>query len=167
MKARFTDSQIADFLRRSYFVVDGLWFMKTEEKHGFDEAMDQDEAVWEVMAKIQARKARQLLGIEGDTVEDLVRAFQLKLAAEGYEFSVEYSEDEVKLLIGVCPWYEVLKSSGRSHIAETIADRICAREFAGWTKEFSTGITFEITDRLCVSSDKCRYCRMIFKKSST
>ena len=31
MAEEFTDAQIADFLRRSYFVVDGLWFVKIEE----------------------------------------------------------------------------------------------------------------------------------------
>ena len=68
MKPDFTDAQIADFLRRSYFVVDGLWFVKTEEKRGFDEAMQLDEAVWEIMSKVQARKAKSLLAIKNGSL---------------------------------------------------------------------------------------------------
>ncbi len=34
------DKQVADFFRRSYTAVDGLWFMKAEEKHGFEAALE-------------------------------------------------------------------------------------------------------------------------------
>ena len=163
MKEQFTDAQITDFLRRSYFVVDGLWFVKTETQHGFEEAMEQDEAVWKVMSKVQARKAREMLGITGGSLDDLARAFQLKLSAEGYDFEVESSDIEVRLNVRVCPWYEVLKSSGRTHIAQIIAERICAREFSGWASEFSPSIEFQILGRLCVESDSCCQCGMVFR----
>ncbi len=163
MAEQFTDSQIADFLRRSYFVVDGLWFVKIEERHGFDEAMALDEEVWDVMSKIQARKARALLRIEGDSVEDLARAFQLKLAGEGHEYEIKVSQAEAVLTVRVCPWYEILKSSGRTRIAEVIADRICKREFGGWAKEFGPGIEVAFEERLCVESDGCDTCRIVFR----
>lgn len=164
MKPDFTDAQIADFLRRSYFVVDGLWFVKTEEKRGFDEAMQLDEAVWEIMSKVQARKAKSLLAIKNGSLRELSRAFQLKLIAEGYDFDVEEHDGGVRLTVRVCPWYEVLKSSGRTAIAQSIAERICAREFAGWTREFDAGIEFEILKRLCVESDNCCECVMEFRQ---
>ena len=65
MKEQFTDAQIADLLRRSYFVVDGLWFVKTEEKHGFEEAMDLDQAVWDPNAD-RAIKAHYSLRKRGN-----------------------------------------------------------------------------------------------------
>ena len=164
MREKFTDAQIADFLRRSYFAIDGLWFVKTEERRGFDEALDMDESVWDVMSKLQVRKAKAVLGITCGSLADLAKAFQLKLAAEGYEFDVEDAGDRVELNVRVCPWYEILKSSDRTSIAETIAERICAREFAGWIREFSPGIEFEILQRLCVESDGCESCRMLFRQ---
>lgn len=163
VKETFTDAQIAEFLRRSYFVVDGLWFVKTEEKYGFDEAMALDEAVWEVMSKVQARKAREVMGITGSSLADLVRCFQLKFAAEGYDFELESGDDEARLTVTLCPWYEILKSSKRTAIAETIADRICAREFAGWAREFG-GLELEFQGRLCVESERCSNCRIIFRR---
>lgn len=164
MKEQFTDTQIADFLRRSYFVVDGLWFVKTEELRGFEEAMGLDEAVWDVMSKVQARKAKAMLGIDGDSLDDLARAFQLKFAAEGYDYDIERADDEIRLIVRTCPWYEILKSSNRTAIAETIVDRICMREFAGWVREFSPRIEFEMHGRLCVSSDACSTCEFAFHK---
>ena len=162
MKQQFTDAQIADFLRRSYFVVDGMWFIKTEEKRGFDEAMELDAAVWDVISKVQARKARDVLGITGTSVQDLARAFELKLACEGHDYEIEATDNEARITIGMCPWYEMLKSSGRTDIARVIAERICAREFAGWIREFSPDIDFAIEGRLCVPEDACEQCTLVF-----
>jgi len=141
-----------------------LWFIMAEQERGFDEAMDLDEAVWGVMSKVQARRAKEVLRIEGNSIQDLARAFQLKLASEGYDFEVESTGGEVTIIVRTCPWYEILKSSGRMEIAEEIADRICAKEFAGWIREFSPEIEFQILNRLCVESDGCADCRMTFRR---
>ncbi|NLE90228.1 MAG: hypothetical protein GX602_04765, partial [Dehalococcoidales bacterium] len=50
-----SDRQISQYLQRSYEAVDGLWFMKVEEKLGFDTALEIDGEVWKVLPKIQAR----------------------------------------------------------------------------------------------------------------
>ncbi|MCJ7722279.1 DUF6125 family protein, partial [Candidatus Bathyarchaeota archaeon] len=59
-----SSQQVADFFNRSYKAVDGLWFMKVEEKYGFDAALELDNEVWKVMAKIQARKIKSFLGLK-------------------------------------------------------------------------------------------------------
>src|SRR3990172_679654 len=111
---QFDDKIVADFLRRSYFAVDGLWFVRVEAEHLLEEALRLDEQVWRVMPKIQARKARELLGVEGRTLADLVQCFGLKFAAEGYEHEVHWpSESEVEFVVSACPWYAVLSHSGR------------------------------------------------------
>ena len=61
MKDTTDPNILVEYLRRSYFVVDGLWFVKTEETSSFDHALDLDEEVWRILAKIQTRKARELL----------------------------------------------------------------------------------------------------------
>ena len=53
-----TDVQIAEYYHRSFSVVDGLWFMKIEERYGFEAALDIDSEVWKVVPKIQARKLK-------------------------------------------------------------------------------------------------------------
>jgi len=164
MREHFPDAQIADFLRRSYFAVDGLWFVESEERHGFEEAMAVDEAVWDVMSKVQARKAKSVLGISDGSLQDLSRAFQLKLSAEGHDYDVQVADDELTLTVNLCPWFEILKSSGRTRIAETISDRICAREYQGWAREFGPGIRMEFDGRLCVEREQCERCIIRFRR---
>jgi predicted ArsR family transcriptional regulator len=130
--------------------------MKVEEKHSFNEALDLDEAVWKVMPKIQARKARQLLGVEGNTLQDLARCFEMKFAAEDYEYEIRWpSEHEVEIIVHQCPWYDVITRTGREAIAKNIADTICVNEYLGWTKEFSEEIGFALEKRICSGDGKC------------
>ncbi len=64
------DKALIEYLRRSYTAVDGLWFVMVEEAYGFQQALELDEQVWEILPKIQARQARQVLGITGNSCDD-------------------------------------------------------------------------------------------------
>ena len=48
-----TDQQATEYFHRSFTAVDGLWFMKVEEKHGFDATLEIDNEVWKALARIQ------------------------------------------------------------------------------------------------------------------
>ncbi len=153
----FEERIIADYLRRSYFAADGLWFVKAEERLGFDEALRLDVEVWRVLAKIQARKARELLGIEGRTLGDLVAALRLKFAAEGYDFSVaSQAPGRAEIEIAGCPWVELLRRSGREHLAARVADAACPADLGAWAREFDPGITVSFAGRICDGGGTCR-----------
>jgi len=155
------DRMISEYLRRSYFAVDGLWFMKVEERLDLDEALRLDTVVWGILGKIQARKARELLKIEGRTVADLVAALQLKWAAEQYTPAiVAQSENRIEVEITACPWIELLHKSGREDLAARIADAICTTEYAAWAREFDSGIRVSFPERMC---DACAACRLILE----
>ncbi|MFP4249597.1 MAG: DUF6125 family protein [Armatimonadota bacterium] len=161
--------KIVEMLRRSYFAVDGLWFVLLEEDEGLERAMTLDERVWQVMPKIQARKARELLGADENTPGALVRCMALKLAAEGHRYDVSFTNPtEAAIVISQCPWRDVLESSGREQLGPEIADRICAREAAGWAAEFSPDdgpeIVAEMPEAICREGGRCRY---VFRLSNT
>ncbi len=150
--------EIIEMLRRSYFAVDGLWFVMIEEDDGPARAMELDERVWRVMPKIQARKARQLLGCDGDSPADVVRCMALKFAAEGHEHEVRVtSPDEAEIVGTECPWREALESAGRVHLGPEIADRVCATEGAMWASEFGADIEFRLAEAICHGGECCRF----------
>jgi len=60
-----TDGQVARYFHRCYTAADGLWFMKVEEKYGFDAALDIDNEVWKVLPKIQPRMLKPMVKTEG------------------------------------------------------------------------------------------------------
>ena len=142
---------LTDYLRRSYFAVDGLWFSMVEKETSFEEALALDEQVWAVLAKIQARKAKELLHIEGGSIADLQKSLEVKLQAEEYGYTVEeIGQDRLLLHVHHCPWYALMKKSGREHLAGKMADVICTRELQVWADELAQGM------KLCISSQRCR-----------
>lgn len=149
---------IIEFLRRSYFAVDGLWFVVCEEALGYDEAMRLDELVWKVMPKIQARKARELLALDGDPLSDLASGLALKFAAEDYGYLARPSPPgTLRLCVDHCPWKAAIQKAGRDQIMPDICSRICHPEMTTWGKMFSEDITFEMETRGCDGEAPCAF----------
>ncbi len=140
------DQALIEYLRRSYTATDGLWFMVAEEAHDFEHALALDEQVWQILPKIQARKAREVLGITGNSVADLTACFSLKLKADGHEFHVEQLPDGTEFVITRCQWRELLRKSGREHLEKRISGVIWPAELAGWCREFGDEFEFEYLD---------------------
>ena len=158
----FDDRSLIEFLRRSYFVTDGLWFVKVEEAHGYDDAIRLDEHVWEVVPKIQARKAVEILKLKGDSLAEMALCLELKFASEGHAYRVaENSADRVVVEITECPWLEALRKSGRGGLALDVCNRICLREAVVWAAEFDTELSVEFEERL---SDGGSMCRLVFSR---
>ena len=156
------DDNLLEMLRRSYFAVDGLWFVMLEEEDCLERAMEVDERVWEIMPKIQARKARELLGIDGHPTADLVRCLALKLSAEGHTYERRSTNPQhAEIVVTKCPWRNVLESAGRTHLGPEIADRICSTEAAVWAREFSPeggpAIEATLVESICHRADRCRF----------
>ena len=151
----FEDRILAEYLRHVYRAADGLWFVKVEEAMGFEQALELDRRVWEVLAKIQARKARELLNCRGNSAEGLAQCFALKLTADGHTFEVAVECGTVRLVVERCPWLELLRKSKREHIALQVAETICLLEGRMWCQEFGGEYEFEMPLMACASGERC------------
>ena len=151
-----TDKQIAEYFHRCYKTVDGLWFMKVEEKDGFDTTLEIDDEVWKVMPKIQARKFKSFCNLDKG-IDALLECFTTKLHLEGFKFNVEKlnSEKGFKIIINECPWHNAMIKSGREHLSGKIGSRICSTEYFVWAKEFGDDIQFDLESQLCNGSQSC------------
>ena len=78
---KLSDKDISSYFQRSYTAVDGLWFMKVEERDGFEETLDVDDEVWKIMAKIQARTLKSFSRLEHG-VDALFECLTTKLSLE-------------------------------------------------------------------------------------
>lgn len=151
-----SDERASPFFRRSFRAVDGLWFMKAEERLGFDAALEIDVEVWKVMPKIQARMMKAMTGKERG-LEALIECLTTKLGWEGYAYeAVRGSNDQgFEMLIRECPWHRLLVKSGREALGERVGVRICGTEYSVWASEFGEGIRFELGDTICQGSPSC------------
>lgn len=153
---QLTDTQIADYFHRSYKTVDGLWFMKIEEKYGFDAALDIDDEVWKVVPKIQARKLKAMAGLP-DGLDALFECFTTKLTLEGFTFAADKNPDAngFAVTITACPWFDLMARAKRTHLAGDIGTRICNTEYSVWAAEFGQDITFRLGRQICHGCDAC------------
>lgn len=147
-------SQVADFFRRSYTAVDGLWFVKVEEKYGFDAALDLDDEVWKVFPKIQARMLKDMTGLNSG-LEALRRCLATKLSMEGFQFDTSPAGDRFMVSISRCPWHDAMVKSGRVALSGKVGTRICGTEYTVWAAEFGSGIRFQRKSEICNGASRC------------
>lgn len=150
---RMTDKQIAEYFHKSYTAVDGLWFMKVEEKYGFEAALQMDEEVWRVLPKIQARMLKAMMGLEKG-MDGLFQATMTRLSLEGFEFEPEKDEGGFEVHISRCPWHDLMVKSGRESLSGKVGDLICGLENEVWASEFGD-ITFKRDAQICKGEGKC------------
>ena len=141
---------------RCFTAVDGLWFMKLEERYGFDTALEIDNDVWKVMPKIQARMLKSM-GKPGNGIEALLDCFTFKLRVEGFTFETEKMENKrgFRVIIEKCPWHDMLVNAGRENVSAKIGTTICNTDGSAWASEFGDDIKFEIESQLCSGSKLC------------
>ncbi len=151
-----TAEQIEEYFYRSYTRVDGLWFVLTEQRQGFDTALAIDEAVWRVMPKIQARLLQEQLSLARDAA-GLARALKAKLALDRYEFVFGVTTAGFNITLSKCPWHDLILRSGRGHIAEKIGGAICGVEFPAFAHEFDCVCSCPPDQRLCRDGAKCQF----------
>lgn len=158
---KFTDRDKAEYFHRSYKSVDGLWFLKTEEKYDFETALEIDRTVWEIMPKIQARFLKKKLGVDKG-IDALIECFSKKLELDGFEFRKKKSVSEdsnighIDFVLSRCPWHDILIKSKREHLSDKIGGIICGTECKVWASEFGPGITFSFEEkRICRGHSSC------------
>lgn len=153
---QLNDKQISEFYYRSYTAVDGLWFMKVEEKYGFSAALEIDDEVWKVLPKIQSRMLK-FMGNMGNGMEALLECFATKLTLDGFTFKVERTGDDsgFRVIIERCPWLDLMVKSGRENLSEKVGTLICNTEYSVWASEFDDNICFELQAQICKGSQFC------------
>jgi hypothetical protein len=149
-----TPDEIRQYLLRSYTAVDGLWFVKTEQRFGFDAALDIDAEVWKVMPKIQARLIRAFTGAK-DGIPGLAACFAEKLSIDGFSCQALERPGVLEIRVSVCPWHEKMVRSGRTHLAARVGNRICPLEYSAWAEEFGCVFCFGGGGKICEGAEAC------------
>jgi len=148
---------IADYLRKCFVSVDGLWFMKAEEDAGFEKALELDIEVWKVLPKIEARTVQELLGL-GKGIEALRQALEFKLSAEDSRFELSsLGTDGFTLDVHDYSWVAHIKKANREQYLARISESICSLEFDNFALEFGFDISIEHDRSCCCSKGSCRF----------
>jgi hypothetical protein len=146
--------QIIEYFHRCYKAVDGLWFMKVEEKIGFDSALAVDQEVWKVMPKIQARMIKSMLNLNNGS-DALFKGLKTKLELDGFKFTAEKNENGFRITITDCPWHNLMIKSGREELSGFVGSTICGTEYQVWVSEFDGTMHFKLKSQKCKQAKSC------------
>jgi len=146
--------QIVEYFHRCYQAVDGLWFIKVEEKIGFGAALEVDHEVWKVMPKIQARMIKSMLKLNNGS-DALTKGLATKLELEGFKFKVEKNRDGFRIIVKDCPWHDLMIKSGREKLSGIVGTTICNTEYPIWVSEFGGKMNFKLKSQKCKNSECC------------
>jgi hypothetical protein len=156
---KIPDKDRSEYYHRCYKAVDGLWFVKAEDKFNFEDALELDLGVWKVMPKIQARFIKKKLGKDSG-LDDLMDCLSQKLLLDEFKFEVNKNKDNEKTIgiefkISTCPWHDILIKSKREHFSDQIGGIICGEEYKVWAQEFGEDIRFSFGDTRICRGDAC------------
>ncbi len=153
---RLTEKEIAEYFHRSYTAVDGLWFMKVEERLGFEAALQIDAEVWKVLPKIQARMLKAAACLDKG-MDGLRQAISVRLEIEGFDFETETFDDELRIFVTKCPWHDMMVKSNRKGLSGRVGDLICDLENSVWASELGN-FAFERNAKICQGDERCVLC---------
>ena len=104
------------FFEKNFFTLDGLWIIEIENETDWETALKVDIIVWQKLYKIIFRRVKRYLGIETNTIKDLVDILSFCWSCEGYTYKVVKCEkNEAILHILSCPYKSAMDRNPERH----------------------------------------------------
>nr|MDO8112259.1 DUF6125 family protein [Candidatus Sigynarchaeota archaeon] len=123
------DSDERETLYSALFqILDGLWFMKTEEQFGFDKALQIDRDVWKIFGQKEAQRLvkyyqdKGILKKNDSPVKALEMLLVKSLFNKTLKFHIEKTGEELFFWVDDCKTLAGMKKVGRP---ETQASTVC------------------------------------------
>lgn len=104
--------QYLQFLLWHYRVVDGFWFLFTEEDRGRPEAEHRNEQVWERVSALAARELRSQFDIREAGLHGFVKMLRLYPWTILLGYEIQEAPDEVVVTVSKCATQEARRRRG-------------------------------------------------------
>lgn len=143
------------FMSQALIALDGLWFMNVLDELGPERTLELDIKIIGAHVKIAARLWRQVMGSDGESIEDKVGVFQSHAYLFGHDYEIFTDGESVTMRLHRCGIYENLKRAGRA--GDHDCRLLCRAVKQGWFEviEPRTGGAGEIDLQLPVGGPCC------------
>jgi len=97
------------FFEKSFFTLDGLWMIETEEMTNWETALKIDVIVWKELLKVIIRRLKKYLKLIKNDLKNLIDILTFRWSIEGWEYEVLQQEhDKVKIVVNQCPYKAIM-----------------------------------------------------------
>lgn len=141
--------------------IDGLWFMASEGKLGFDTALELDMEVWKNYGTIMLKRVAKAMGVELDPGDPpdlgtLCSMMEVLCAIDGTECATNVTDaDNAVLTVPRCSWWDNLTRAGRQEIIP--CEEVDNNTFIWWLETADPSLEMEITHSLPRGDDRCEW----------
>lgn len=102
---------------RNWITLDGLWFSGVEERFGLDEALSIDLGMWRIGSKIEAKRIKEILGLNEGGLGSVLRAINFMSWAASFGYKVEVDQNRAVWTCTYCPPQANRTGSGKGEFA--------------------------------------------------
>jgi hypothetical protein len=133
------------YFEKNFFTLDGLWMIETEKEIGWDRALKIDLTVWIRLLKIIFRRVMKYLGIENNSLKDLIEILTFRWSIEGWKYKIsEEDQNEVIIEIKECPYEQIMsRNPKRREKIPLICKNMCVPFYKEIIQDFNSDILLE------------------------
>ena len=147
------------FFERSFFTLDGLWMIETEEMTNWEVALKIDVIVWKKLLKVIIRRLKKYLNLEKNDLTNLIKILTFRWSIEGWKYNIiQFHEGQVKILVKQCPYKSAMdRNPERSEKQSLICKNMCIPFYKAITKDFNENLDLERTRYMGLGDDYCDF----------
>ena len=135
------------FFERSFFTLDGLWMIDTEEMTNWETALKIDVIVWKKLLNVVIRRLKKYLQLEQNDLRNLLDILTFRWSIEGWEYKVLQLENgKVKIVVDQCPYQAAMsRNPERTEKQPLICKEMCIPFYKSVVNDYNEKITLNRT----------------------
>jgi hypothetical protein len=147
------------FFEKSFFTLDGLWMIETEEMTNWETALKIDLIVWVELLKIVIRRLKSYLQLEKNDLNSLIDILAFRWSIEGWEYKIVQREDEkASIIVKQCPYKAVMdRNPERTEKQNLICKDMCIPLYKSVIKNFNENININRTAYMGLGDNFCDF----------
>ncbi len=147
------------FFERSFFTLDGLWMIETEEMTNWETALKIDVIVWKELLKIIVRRLKNYLQLEKNDLVSFIDILTFRWSIEGWEYKVmQREQDKVKIVINQCPYKAAMdRNPERTEKQSLICKEFCTPFYNSVVEDFNENIALNRTEHMGLGGSYCDF----------
>lgn len=149
------------FFEKSFFTLDGLWMIETEEMTNWEIALKIDLIVWKEVLKVVIRRLKNYLELKKNNLKNLIDILTFRWSIEGWEYKVVQNDyNKVEIIFNQCPYKAAMdRNPERTEKQVLICKEMCTPLYQSIVKDFNENI---VLNRIAHMGLGDLYCDFLF-----
>ena len=147
------------YFEKSFFTLDGLWMIETENETDWETALKIDLLVWKRLLKIIIRRIKNHLHLDSNNLKDLMEILTFRWTVEGWDYDVLKNErNEAIVRINSCHYISIMeRNPDRKEKVPLICKNMCIPFYEAIVKDFNPNIKVERDKFIGLGDEICNF----------